>query len=269
MDYNKKYLKYKYKYLLKQNGSGSDNYKLLDPSVLEYITTDETPEERNDRIRSNILPRNNYGIMTSVNEILNTYNLTQIKKYDISKFNTIISNVNNLFNELFELINSCRNSNLCYIIARGDGNCFLNSLYIYTITTGKSDLGDFNDFKNIIELMGDEYLDSQNYDKETLKMLKSEMRDPNVPDVNALGHGYANYFNVNIMVIQTNTTFQSPRISTVIKPNNPNINTDHIIIIQNQNCHFNLLIPLSNDNEIAFHMRKTLFKILKLRYKIN
>jgi hypothetical protein len=283
MSYKNKYLKYKQKYLnLLQNGSGRESYRILDRRVLENISTGESPEDRMARINRNELPPDGYKIMENINEILElNYNLNfntldpSIRQQRIQYIEQVTQNLNKLFNDAFSIIQlyGCR---LLYIDARGDGNCFLNSLYIYTLSTNKNDkinelysltgilesnLINFNDFKKSLEFLGETLLDSQinSFGYDIVQIMKQELRDPNIPSVQVFAQLYCDHFNVTITVIQVNKDFQFLQ-KTTINPSNPNEQTDTAIIIQKGNAHFGLLIPIAPPelNYMIFDIRKYL-----------
>ena len=140
-NYRDKYLKYKNKYITLKNqiGHGLTSHNLLDKRIYRYIGTYETKEDREAREKRNINPTQGYKIWNSIDEIIQYNYDTSSLDVERQKFISVIkNNLNLLFGASFDIINSF-GSELFYIDARGDGNCFLNSLYIYTIMTGKTE----------------------------------------------------------------------------------------------------------------------------------
>ena len=275
MNYKDKYLKYKNKYTLLKNqiGHGPLSHSLLDSRTYKYIGTYETKEEREARERRNINPTQGYKIWNSIDEIIQ-YN------YDTSSLNverqqfisSIKNNLNLLFGASFDIINSL-GSELFYIDARGDGNCFLNSLYIYTIMTRKmeqvhqlysltgireSNTINFSDFKSSMLFLSDTLLDSRisEIGEELVSQFKIDSRNLNIPYTETFGIIYSNNFNTRIMTIQINSRFQFvAKTSDIIPDSYSPEHSDHMIIIQKENIHFGLLIPAENNIEL----RKNLF----------
>jgi len=283
MDYKNKYLKYKNKYLeiknqnsdINQFGSGRQSHKLLDPRIYQYIGTYETKEEREERERANTEPVKGYKIWNSIDEIIKfNYSIDTTDKARIEFIDIIFKNLNELFGISFFFIEEA-DSELFYIDARGDGNCFLNSLYIYTFMTGKNDRinylytmsgiresnpVNFDDFKQSMLFLSDTILDSKidEWGEDTVEQQKLETRDPNTPSTQTFGQLYANNFNTRIMVIQIDSRYKFVNISARFKPETPNVETDNLVIIQKENIHFGLLVPSKND----FELRKQLFDYL-------
>jgi len=168
-------------------------------------------------------------------------------------------------------------SELFYIDVIGNGNCFLNSLYIYTIMTGKADLinalysitgiresnlVNFEDFKQSILFLSDSLLDSKKSEigEDFVEQMKINIRNIDIPDTQIFGIIYANNFNTRIIVIQVNSRYKFIGKSADIIPDHHNEQTDYMIIIQKENIHFGLLIPSKND----LNLRKYLFNYLEL-----
>lgn len=283
MDYKNKYLKYKNKYLeiknqnlnINQFGSGKQSHRLLDPRIYKYIGTYETKDEREERETRNDEPVNGYKIWNSIDEIIKfNYNIDKTDKARIEFMDLIFNNLNNLFGISFFLIEEA-GTELFYIDAIGDGNCFLNSLYIYTFMSGKTDtinilysmtgiresnLVNFNDFKQSMLFLSDTLLDSKidDYGREIVELQKIQIRDPNIPDTLIFGQIYANNFNTRIMIVQLDSRYKFINISARFEPEIVNDKTDYLVIIQKENIHFGLLVPLKNDLEL----RKVLFDYL-------
>ena len=287
MDYKKKYLKYKKKYLsqikdieYKQNqlGSGPHSHeKITDPKILKNISTSEEPHERELREKSGQHPDNGYRIMESKEEVFNyNYNQEELIKYGRKPFIDLVkSNINTLFEELFQLIQDM-GSALFYIDARGDGNCFLNSLFIstilseqadkvnklYTITgINESNPVNFIDFRTGLQILANSIIDSKraDYGDEQCEEYKKELNNPDIPSVQFLGQAFSDNFNARILVIQVNDNFGSSRISAELNPTDINVETDNIVIIQKGNAHFGLLTPIIKD----FDLRKFLYDNIK------
>lgn len=277
MDYKNKYLKYKNKYLelKKQSGSGKYSHRLVDKRLYKYIGTYETSEERAIRERQNIEPVDGYKIWNSIDEIIMLNYNTIISDNTRRQFiNTLTFNLNNLFGYSFNLMQD-NGSELLYIDAKGDGNCFLNSLFIYTLMTQKNmivyDLykltgvsnlhyANFDDFKYSILFLSDTIIDRMEMDwgNEFAKLIKLELRNSDIPNTQILGQVYADNFNTRIMVIQVDDQYRFNYISANISPEVTNASTDSLILIQKGNVHFGLLIPSKND----FRLRKELFDYL-------
>lgn len=288
MDYKNKYLKYKNKYLeiknqnldINQFGSGKQSHRLLDPRIYKYIGTYETKEERETRERANTEPVDGYKIWNSIYEIIRfNYGIHKIDKERIKFIDLIFNNLNELFGISFFLIEE-NGSELFYIDARGDGNCFLNSLYIYTFMTGKTDiintlysmsgiresnLVNFDDFKQSMLFLSDSILDSKidELGEEFVDEQKREIRHPDIPSTQTFGQLYTDNFNTRIMVIQIDSRYKFVNISARFEPETPNDETDNLVIIQKENIHFGLLVPSKND----FRLRKLLFDYLNTHLK--
>lgn len=283
INYRDKYLKYKNKYVLLKNqiGHGPTSHSLIDPRTYKYIGTYETKEERDARERRNINPVQGYKIWNSINEIIQfNYDLTNLDQERKNFISSIKNNLNLLFGESFDMVNSVE-SELFYIDARGDGNCFLNSLYIYTIMTRKteqinelysltgvreSNLINFNDFKYSMLLLSDTVLDSRIVElgEEYVSLLKEETRNPNTPYTETFGIVYSNNFNTRILTIQIDSKYKFKAKSADIIPDNYSNQSDHMIIIQKGDVHFGLLIPAKND----IVLRKNLFNCLENQIKV-
>lgn len=285
MDFKNKYLKYKNKYLelkKKQYGSGPNSHKQLDPRIYKYIGTYETREERIAREITKIPPEQGYKIWNSIDEIIEyNYGMGEIDRNNfelvqqrISFLDQIRHNLNLLFGEIFNIMNDM-GSELFYIDAIGDGNCFLNCLYIYTIMTSKaaliydlysitgikeSNLVNYDDFKRSILFLSDSLLDSKITDlgEEIVEQMKIETRNPDIPAIQTFGEIYANQFNTRIIVIQIDSRYKFIMKSADISPSHPNVETDIMILIQKENIHFGLLIPANNN----FDLRIFLFNYL-------
>ena len=287
MDYKTKYIKYKKKYISEmkkinkkqdQLGSGLRSYeKLSDSRILKNISTGEDPLEREVRENIGKHPDNGYRIMENKKEVFSyNYNEEQLIKYGRTDFvNDVKCNINKLFGDLFQLIQEV-GSELFYIDARGDGNCFLNSLFISTILSGKADkinylysitgiresnLVSFTDFKIGLYILANSLLDSKRseYGDELYDEIKKELKNQDIPSVQLLGQVYSDNFNVRILVIQVNDNFGFSRISAELNPTEINEETDNIVIIQKGNVHFGLLTPITND----FYLRKFLYDTIK------
>lgn len=275
MNYKDKYLKYKNKYTLLKNqiGQGLTSHSLLDSRIYKYIGTYETKEERESREKRNINPIQGYKIWNSIDEIIQyNYDTSSLDVERQQFISTIKNNLNLLFGASFDIINSL-GSELFYIDARGDGNCFLNSLYIYTIMTRKmeqvhqlysltgireSNTINFSDFKSSILFLSDTLLDSRiaEIGEELVSQFKSDSRNSDIPYTETFSIIYSNNFNTRIMTIQINSRFQFvAKTSDIIPDDYSPEHSDHMIIIQKENIHFGLLIPAENNNEV----RKNLF----------
>lgn len=289
MDYKKKYFKYKNKYIEKKNieinqhGSGKNSHTVLDSRVLENISTGEEPTDRKLRENKGIPPEDGYRIMENTNEILEyNCNIESLRKNGREDLiNKKKNNINDFFGILFDIFNSDFGIPLYLIDSRGDGKCFLNSLFIFTILSGKankvnelysytgireSNLVNFNDFKSGIYFLGDSLLDSKrsDYGDEFYKLYKEELHDENLPSVQILGQVYSNFFTCKILVLQIDSDYKFTGISAEISPEeNDGRTTDHVVIIQQQNIHFNLLIPLTTDRD----HRTFLYYILLEKFK--
>lgn len=283
MDYKKQYLKYKKKYLnlskkfedeQNQLGSGPQSHtKISDPKILKNISTGEEPKERELREKSGTHPLSGYRIMESKEEVFKyNYNEEQLSSYGRKEFiDEVKSNINKLFGDLFKIFQE-NGSELFYIDARGDGNCFLNSLFISTILSGKADkvnylysitgikesnLVNFNDFRTGLYTLANIILDSKRaeYGDELCEEMKKELNNPNIPSVQLLGQVYSDNFNARILVIQVDDNFGSSRISAELIPTDINEQTDNIVVVQKGNVHFGLLTPITSD----FYLRKFLY----------
>lgn len=291
MDYKSKYLKYKKKYLLKskqfenkQNQIGlgpSSHEKIIDQRILKNISTGENPMERESREKKQgVHPIDGYRIMESKEEVFRyNYSEEQLKKYGREVFiKQVKDNIDRFFGNLFEIIQK-NGSELFYIDARGDGNCFLNSLFIFTILsrnaekvnylysiTGirESNPVNFVNFRTGLYLLANILLDSKKseFGDEIYEDLKKELDDQNIPSVHFLGQVYCDNFNVRILVIQTDDNFDVGIISAELSPESSNEQTDSVVIIQKGNVHFGLLTPITND----FNLRKLLYNDVKLMY---
>ena len=273
--YKDKYLKYKNKYMMLKNqfGQGQTSHSLLDSRTYKYIGTYETKEERYERERRNKNPIQGYKIWNSIDEIIK-YNY-DMSSSDVERqrfISTIKNNLNLLFGASFDIINSLE-SELFYIDARGDGNCFLNSLYIYSIITGKTEQVyqlysltgiresnpiNFSDFKSSMLFLSDTLLDSRigEIGEELVSQFKLDSRNSDIPYTETFGIIYSNNFNTRIMTIQINSRFQFvSKTSDIVPDNYSPEHSDHMIIIQKENIHFGLLIPAENNIEL----RKNLF----------
>jgi len=275
INYKDKYLKYKNKYTLlkEQIGHGPTSHRMLDSRIYKYIGTYETKDEREARERRNTNPVQGYKIWNSIEEIIQLNYDTSRQDVERQQFLSLIrNNLNLLFGASFDIINSLE-SELFYIDARGDGNCFLNSLYIYTLMTGKTEQVNklysltgiresnpinFSDFKSSILFLSDTLLDSRvgEIGEELVSQFKEDSRNPDIPYTETFGLVYSNNFDTRIMTIQTDSRYKFvAKTSDIIPDNYSPEHSDHMIIIQKENIHFELLIPAKNDIEL----RKNLF----------
>lgn len=275
INYKDKYLKYKNKYTLlkEQIGHGPTSHRILDSRIYKYIGTYETKDEREAREIRNINPTKGYKIWNSIDEVVQYNYDTSRQDVERQQFLSLIrNNLNLLFGASFDIINSLE-SELFYIDARGDGNCFLNSLYIYTLMTGKTEQVNklysmtgiresnpinFSDFKSSILFLSDTLLDSRvgEIGEELVSQFKEDSRNPDIPYTETFGLVYSNNFDTRIMTIQTDSRFKFvAKTSDIIPDNYSPEHSDHMIIIQKENIHFGLLIPAKNDIEL----RKNLF----------
>ena len=278
MDYQNKYLKYKNKYLelkKKQYGAGPNSHIGLDDRILPYIGTyNETKENRELREARNIPPPNGYTINNSIYEIIRLNHSNYTNEY----YNLLQQNLNNLFGDSFEIINN-RHSELLYIDVKGNGNCFLNCLYIYSIMTGKAHLinelysialgnqyidFNFDNFKQSMLNLSDSYLDSKINDigEEEVLRSKNELREENTPTIIPFIMVYVNNFNTGITILNVIRNYQFNNIQ-YFTPDFYTNNTDNMIIIQTGNSHFRLLIPLEN----SFNLRQDLANYLHRQHR--
>jgi hypothetical protein len=298
MDYKNKYLKYKKKYILKkdtlninQYGSSLTSHTKLDRRVLENISTGENPLEREERVKNGLNPENGYRIMENKDEILSyNNNIESLKKYGRQDIiNKKINNINHLYGDIFNIFNNGLGIPLYLIDSRGDGNCFLNSLYIFTILSKKTDkVNDlysttmiklsnpvnFNDFKLGLYFLADNLLDSRIsiLGEDLINQYKLELRNENVPDVDNLATVYSNFFKCKILILQINDNYEirncrsiEPEEDVLSKSKEPKEPYDCVVIFQKNDVHFNLLIPLTNERE----HRILLYNILYDRFRIG
>ena len=296
MDYKNKYLKYKNKYLQIKNtqlGSGPQSHKKIVKEFSGYrdellgrIGTFENARERESRETARREPEKGYKIFESIGEIIEynygldpTYELTdeQIMQR-IAYMDLVTGNLGDTFGASFEFVEAIdRDSKLMYIDSRGDGNCFLNSLFIYSLMSNKADkIRDlssisgvressrinFANFRESMLFLGDSFLDNSGLDSETITQLKAALRDPNIPDTQSFGQVYVDNFNTRIIVVQVDKDYGFKNITGQFDPGagigsgtgvgaNASASArvdirdkiDHLVIIQKENIHFGLLIP--------------------------
>ena len=283
MEYKQKYLKYKNKYInLKkqfdnstQFGSGKESHRGLNQNILLRTSTGESPEDRALREARNIHPVDGYRIFENIDEIIYGNFSPQSAILD-----TIRANLNELMGELY-FTEEGYPINLYYIDARGDGNCFLNCLFIFTMMIpGKTDImfelytitgiresnpANFNDFKSSILFLANTFLDSKisEYgDAGIVEILKNDLIDPNIPSVETFGKIYCDNYNVNILVVQVNDRTYKYISHTILRPEVPNEATDYVILIQMGNIHFRMLIPRDSDLALRRYLYEKMLNII-------
>ena len=271
MDYKNKYKKYKDKYYqlkqLQQIGSGKI-IPGIDKRVLSLISTGETTQERIDRQQQEIEgeqinPPDGYRIMDSIDEII------ECRQYYPDIQDIVRQNLDSLFANIFSFSNENGEiipSHTLLIDARGDGNCFLNSLFIGLILSRKSDmiydlysitgvreseLVNFDHFKSSMYFLSKTYLEANlsNFPQDLLDEQIAAFQDPNRPDVHLYGKTYTDQFNSRILIIKVNDRFLFESVMELI-PETINGETDYVIIIQIGEAHYDILIPLNSDLDL-------------------
>jgi hypothetical protein len=209
MDYKKKYLKYKAKYLELKNQHGGRQYskKLdtqnggnMDPNLTNY-----------QHINPNIFSNNLISIVNCVPSIYNSIedilsNLSKFVKHngvDTDKINRTYAesktNLDLLYGTLFN-----ENKNLYLISVVGRNNIgLLNSLYIHTICMGL-DL-DYKIFCQQIKSLVLDYFTLKTGEESVAQFQLEEFFDNDYPsDPNIIGLIYSNIFGCKILLIQDN-----------------------------------------------------------------
>ena len=201
MDNKIKYLKYKNKYLelkSRYNMIGSGRYELLPHNLLQYVSSNETPEER--QIRERKRPHDGpYNVFDSIEELTDYYfNDSSPKKRPLFQ----------LFVKLFERI-FIPDYRIQIINSRGNGLCAYNSLYMYLQLTGKQDIIkiitqddtlNFDKFRENLRQMAINTLD------ESIKeFMVPLIDDTNAPELQPIFNAFVSITGINILVIDVNT----------------------------------------------------------------
>ena len=273
-----------------------NGYKIYD-SIDEIIQYNYTRDDLNNTLSNYLLTNCTNSINIKINNVINrystTYNVTNNQNIDIDVINNIIvnkftnielettyqyilqTNLTGLFGRIF----NNQQLNILYIDARGDGNCFLNSLYIFSIMTNKQELiktlctnayrscddVNFNDFKESMLFLSSNLIQTnRDIGHDQINRIIKELNDPNIPSVEPFGITYANHFNTEISVLQIDQHYKFINMTANFKPNNYNRYTDHIILIQKGDIHFGLIIPREDNKKIRNNLANYLYNLHNL-----
>ncbi len=175
---------------------------------------------------------------------------------------TILTNAGKFLSPLFGYY-----KNLILINSRGDGHCFNNSLFIFTSMTkiydskflnlfATAELDDYNitigNFISSQLVLADKYIDSQKLDPIRKQNYKSEIRDPNTPEIYPFLYNYSNLFNCNVLIVSVHSdTFEilSKTYENPTNPTNRASEPDHVVLIQKGRCHFQVLVLHNSTRE--------------------
>ncbi len=255
-NYKNKYLKYKYKYLeLKNQQRGGGD---LEPNLFNYQFLDPVIFENNLVSITNCVPQ----IYGSVEEILGSENKILTTGQINPNYIESEKNLNLLYKPLFKKFN-----NLLMVNSRGNGNCFINSLYISTFTNNIK--LDFNNFYETLMNLGREYYLSikDTTDLFVYNILIEQFNDPSTPDVRVLSNIYSNLFGCKILIIKDNNKNFKITYAHIFEPIIQNEKTEHIVIIQNGNSHFRALILYNSNIEQRKEFYDVTLQIVKSQLK--
>ncbi len=157
--------------------------------------------------------------------------------------------------------------NLMLINSDGNGHCFNNSLFIFTSMAkiydskflelfATAELDDYNitigNFISSQLVLADKYIDLQKLDPIRKQNYKSEIRDPNTPEIYPFLYNFSNLFNCNILIVSVYiSTFKINSITYENPTNQANkaSEPDHVVLIQKEGCHFQVLILHNSTRE--------------------
>ncbi len=216
-------------------------------------------------------------VITELNGILDIYVnfeqfMSQWKRYlfdngiqtttENPSYTNILSNAGKFLGPLF------RNyKNLMLINSDGNGHCFNNSLFIFTSMAkiydskflnlfATAELDDYNitigNFISSQLVLADKYIDSQKLDPIRKQNYKSEIRDPNTPEIYPFLYNFSNLFNCNVLIVSVHVdTFEilSKTYENPTNQANRASEPDHVVLIQKGRSHFQVLVLHNSTRE--------------------
>ena len=205
MDNKNKYFIYKNKYReLKshQYMIGGGDYSLIRRDLLQYVSSNETPRDRQIREKQN--PHNGpYTVFDSIEELTDFY-----IRDDSDRKRQLLKLFNRFFGQIFIPENRMQ-----LINTRGNGLCAYNSLYMYLQLTDKQEI------IKIITNDGTDNFESFRLQLRdlTIKTLPIEIKDTMIPFIDDTNHpelqpifnAFTQMTGINIILIDINiTTFK-------------------------------------------------------------
>ncbi len=177
-------------------------------------------------------------------------------------YTNILSNAGKFLGPLF------RNyKNLMLINSDGNGHCFNNSLFIFTSMAkiydskflelfATAELDDYNitigNFISSQLVLADKYIDSKNLSQIRKENEKSEIRDPNTPEIYPFLYNFSNLFNCNVLIVSVHVdTFEilSKTYENPTNQANRASEPDHMVLIQKGRSHFQVLVLHNSTRE--------------------
>jgi hypothetical protein len=157
--------------------------------------------------------------------------------------------------------------NLMLINSDGNGHCFNNSLFIFTSMAkiydskflnlfATAELDDYNitigNFISSQLVLADKYIDSKNLSQIRKENEKSEIRDPNTPEIYPFLYNFSNLFNCNVLIVSVHVdTFEilSKTYENPTNQANRASEPDHVVLIQKGRSHFQVLVLHNSTRE--------------------
>lgn len=253
-------------------------YDSLDKLIYDYSNEQHDIDED---IQKQILKNSGQEGLDQMLAQLKTYNISQ-HVVEANKRNKVIltRNAHTLLDELFNYANTY--NGLLYFHTRGDGDCFLNSLFIFILMTQKEIENKtlctaaniqsecllmyehFGYFKDAMIYLAKIHVQNLSYTQEVSDSIIKNLLDPKIPDIGPFINIFNSFFNCNILnVIIDKVTFQLiswAESSTMTQTDD----TDHVIIINQNNIHFCVVMPKDTGDPITYHkLRKKIYEMMR------